>query len=88
MSRSKSHGHFTDSPSRLAELEPEATGKSFSSHGSSGPDNALPQDQVGSCTCVKRATTDACCRHSLEMASPAGQSQHSHIAMVLCRQQS
>ncbi len=52
MSRSKSHGNFMDSPSRLAELEPEAPAKSFSSHGSSGPDNAA-QDQVSHHPCTE-----------------------------------
>jgi len=55
MSRSKSHGNFTDSPSRLAELEPEAPAKSFSSHGSSVPDNAA-QDQVSHHPCTESVT--------------------------------
>lgn len=55
MFRSKSHGNFTDSLSRLAELEPEAPAKSFSSHGSSGPDNAA-QDQVSQRPCTVSVT--------------------------------
>jgi len=55
MSRSRSHGNFTDSPSRLAELEPDPPAKSFSSHGSSGPDNAA-QDQVSQGPCTQSVT--------------------------------
>ncbi len=46
MTRSKSHGTFTDSPSRAADLEPDTPAKSFSSHGSSDPGNLTFQDQV------------------------------------------
>ncbi|KAL0018632.1 hypothetical protein WJX77_009530 [Trebouxia sp. C0004] len=58
MSRSKSHGNFTDSPSRLAELEPEPPAKSFSSLGSSGPDNAA-QDQMASSPSMANQLADA-----------------------------